>query len=43
MREAQITMSNVEGLRRSTEEYREMIQGGLQKVRARERRRSRGA
>jgi hypothetical protein len=43
MRVAQITMSNVEGLRRSSEEYREMIQGGLQKVRARERRRSRRA
>lgn len=39
MREASISLQNVEALRRSTEEYRTMIQAGLRKVRARQRRR----
>ncbi len=38
MREASITLKNVEALRRSTDEYRTMIQAGLKKVRARQRR-----
>jgi hypothetical protein len=37
MRAASITLDNVEGLRRSTEEYRELIQAGLAKVRRRRR------